>query len=250
MAAKNKKTAFTLVELLIAIVIIAILSSTSLLAYSYFMNTVKLNADKSNINTLNSATKIYRLSYSGAGAHNDVFYGITKDEDKIQKLINEGCLSSKADPQQKDVLFKWLVPEQVWILLYGKIPTLSTPSGIFSKDFPFLVETMRQAGYGRTWGDYRWTDLHLELDGWKKAINHMFYKPEGSLLRIAPEAGYSLFVKDTNGNIRELKASFGWDLIYKDLDQKWYYHNFDSNNEIDITTLKIKITGGTEWLDL
>ncbi|MDD2217981.1 MAG: hypothetical protein PHX63_06075 [Eubacteriales bacterium] len=94
--------------------------------------------------------------------------------------------------------------------------------------------------YGRTWGDYRYTDIGLDLEDWENPVLHIYFKPTGNILRISPEEGYKLVVIDSFGMIRTLSYSLNWDLIYNASDGKWYYHSISENNIIDINTLDIQ----------
>jgi len=93
--------------------------------------------------------------------------------------------------------------------------------------------------YGRNWGEYSYTDLGLDPDDWKDPILNIYFKPGGSNLRIRPEEGYSFIVIDAYGTERILKSSYNWDLIYSDVNKKWYYHTIADGNEIDISTLVV-----------
>jgi Flp pilus assembly pilin Flp len=91
--------------------------------------------------------------------------------------------------------------------------------------------------YGRTWGEYAYTDLGLNPEDWENPIEHIYYKPGGANLSIRPEDGYSFIVNGTDGSEKVLKASYSWNLTYNDTNKKWYYHKISPENEIDINTL-------------
>jgi hypothetical protein len=96
--------------------------------------------------------------------------------------------------------------------------------------------------YGRTWGDYRYTDLGLDPADWSKPINHIYYRPSGEDLLITPEQGYTIVVNDLNGNEKNLHSSLNWNLVYSEKDGQWYYHSIKEENKIDISALKGVVT--------
>lgn len=101
-----------------------------------------------------------------------------------------------------------------------------------------IIEKFEISGkYGRTWGDYAFTDLGLDPADWKNPIDHIFYKPGGANLSISPENGYSFIVNGIDGSKKVLNASYNWNLTYNDANKKWYYHKIAPENEIDIKTL-------------
>jgi len=101
-----------------------------------------------------------------------------------------------------------------------------------------IIEKYSISGrYGRTWGDYAYTDLGLSPEDWKNPIEHIYYKPGGANLSIRPEDGYSFIVNGTDGSKKTLPASYNWNLTYNDANKKWYYHTIKPENEIDINTL-------------
>ncbi|NLV82785.1 MAG: prepilin-type N-terminal cleavage/methylation domain-containing protein [Synergistaceae bacterium] len=247
MAIKGKKPAFTLIEMIIAIIIIAILSSILFLAYSYFIDKARANADQASVHTLNVATRTYSLSCLDSINNGDIFSDVTGDPDdtkKIDALVKANCLLIKIQPQQKGAKFQWLKDKQLWSLkLHADEPPLTPLGSTFQEISTAMIEKMIQrlidkGSYGSTWGDKRWTDIGLIADDWKNnPINHISYSPNGGTLRITPENGYSLFIDDTNGNTRELKGSSNWSLIYNDPDKKWYYHSVSPANEVLISTI-------------
>jgi pilus assembly protein Flp/PilA len=101
-----------------------------------------------------------------------------------------------------------------------------------------IIEKFKTSGkYGRTWGEYAFTDLGLNPDDWKNPIEHIYYKPGGANLSISPEKGYSFLVNGMDGSKKVLNESYNWNLTYNDANKKWYYHKISPENEIDIKTL-------------
>ncbi len=235
------KKGFGVVELLIAIVIIAVLSSLYFLSFSGSLDKVKLKSDEASLVILNSATKFYKESYPHQNS--DIFCGIDCDNDRLQMLVNKNCLSSKADPQQPDAKFAWSVPDQLWVLnLSVTEPALSPLGNTFGEISPEMINLImdyyaRNGRYLPTWGDRRYTEIGLDPSDWNKPINHIVYTPQGSILKVEPEDGYSFFFELTSGEFKELTGKSNWTLIYNDLDKKWYHHSIKPENEVNIETI-------------
>ena len=117
-------------------------------------------------------------------------------------------------------------------------PLGSTFEEITANMIALIKQKFQNSGsYGRTWGNYAYTDLGLDPDDWDKAVDHIIYKPSGSSLRIRPEDGYSFTFTTADGTTKTITSSYHWDLIYSETTQKGYYHSVSANNEIDINTL-------------
>ena len=238
----NKHRGFTLVELIVVIAILAILAGILVPSILGFIESARLTADKSAVKVLNTVTPLFRHFVETA----DPFEDNNNDSDTLmQKLVDDRYILEAAAPQTKNAQFAWDFSKQVWLLFIDDAPVALSPLGssfeeVSSGMISMILKKLESTGYyGRTWGDYRYTDIGLDPDDWKKPIQHVFYKPVGSSLRICPENGYVFIVMDVFGAERKIYASYNWDLIYSDLDKKWYYHSIATENEIDITTLQI-----------
>lgn len=241
---KHKDSGFTLVEILVVIIIISILSVTISFAYSHVIEKAKSNADESSVHTLNVATGVYKFSSLNSADTADVFAGIATDAQRIQALIDSNSLLSKVTPQQKNAQFCWLIPDQLWSLkLQSDEPPLTPLGSTFQEISTAMIDLIIQrfeetGGYGRTWGDHRYTDIGLNPDDWKGSpINHISYVPSGGTLRIDVEDGYSLFIDDINGVKRELTGTSNWSLIYNNANTSWYFHSIKPENKVLIETI-------------
>jgi len=240
----KSKSGFTLIELIIVISILSILALILIPSISNYINESKNAVDKTTIRYLNNMTTLYSISIETVSE--DVFDGINTDEQRLNTLINEGYISSNTEPQNNENEFIWLVDNQIWVLssddeIIPLTPLGSTFGEISLEMIDLLNQRVQNYGnYGRTWGDFAYTDLGLNPADWINPVNHVYYKPGGSKIAIRPEEGYNFYVKNINGTQLTLTNRSNWNLVYSNLDQKWYYHSISANNEIDISTLQIK----------
>lgn len=238
-----KQKGLTLVELIVVIAIIAILTAIAIPKVFGFIDNAKSAVDKGNLRTLNNATSLYRLDNSIF--QDDTFSGISIDEERMQILVNHEYLDEIIQPKQKNTSFKWEVTDQLWRLYVdGEIISLSPLGDTFPEISSGMIELLQtnlneSGSYGRTWGDYKYTDIGLDPADWNNPINHIYYTPKGSNIQISPEAGYSLVVDDLYGNTKVLPYSYNWNIIYNDVDTSWYYHTIDEANKLNIQTLEV-----------
>ncbi|MDD2592240.1 MAG: prepilin-type N-terminal cleavage/methylation domain-containing protein [Erysipelotrichaceae bacterium] len=237
------KKGFTLIELVVVIAIISLISAVSIISVAGYIEESQLTVDRTTVKTLNTVSRLYGIKNDTLKS--DIFMGYETNEQRLQQLVNDGLLNNVIVPKHKDSEFSWLINEQLWVLINDGVMTPLTSLGstfdeisvaIISKINDYYLDNNH---YGRTWGDYRYTDIGLEPDEWNIPISHVHYKPSGRLLRISPEDGYHFEVDNENGVTRILTSDSNWDLIYNVEDNNWYYHSISEDNIIDISSLKI-----------
>jgi len=239
----KKNEGFTLIELIIVITILGILVMIAVPRFFSIIEKSKIATDKANLRILNTATIYYGLTKTIT--NEDIFDGITSDEERMQILVDENHLNRIIEPKQKNASFKWDVQNQIWRLYINNEPVPLSPLGntfqeISTGMISLLQNRFSSIGtYGRTWGDYRYTDIGLDPADWQEPINHVYYRPSGPDLLISPEEGYSFTVEDYQGNTRILPASYKWNIIYNDESKNWYYHLKNEDNILNIDTLKV-----------
>ncbi len=240
---RKMKRGFGISELLIVLVVIGILSSAYLLSFADVTDNVKSKADEANLRTLNSATKIFKELYPSRNY--DIFYGTYSNSARMQLLVESDCLVSKSAPEQKNATFIWSIPKQEWILVLSKAePPLSPLGSSFEEISSEMIDLITQfyidhGSYPRNWGEFKYSDIGLTSSDWDEPIDHIYYAPAGSLIRIRPEEGYSFTFEFGSGASGELEGDSNWDLIYNDKDKKWYFHSIEPANEIKIETLSV-----------
>lgn len=238
----RKTHGFTILELIIVIAAIAILAAIAVPSLIVVIDKSKIAADTANVKVLNNATAVYRAQNDITG---DVFAGIGSDAGCIQVLIDAKLLSETPVPKEEDAAFKWDAGSQLWRLYVGGEAAPLTALGstfteISSAMIQLEADRKTQTGsYGRSWGDYAYTDLGLVPSDWQMPVGHILYKPGGSRVMVAPETGYTFIVQSLSGTEKKLPASYNWNLVYDCASSIWYYHRIESGNEVDIETLQV-----------
>ena len=233
---------FTLVELIAVVAVLTILAGILIPSIVGFVERARLAADQATVRVLNSLTALFRQSVKDHDPFGDT--SIHSDE-LMQDLVADGYLVEAAAPQTKSSFFGWDFNKQVWLLFVDDTPIALSPLGssfeeISTGMIELILKRLNSTGkYGRNWGEYSYTDIGLDPNDWKEPIQHIYFKPGGSNLRIRPEDGYMVVVEDVFGVQRKLYTTYKWDLVYSDLDKKWYYHSISKENEIDIDSLQV-----------
>jgi type II secretory pathway pseudopilin PulG len=92
--------------------------------------------------------------------------------------------------------------------------------------------------YPRTGTKTRYTDIGLDPNEWKDAINGIVYTPQGDRLAISLGSGYTFAVTSVNG--KQLTGSGNQKIIYSMGTDHWYYSSLKKGNEVSISTLQVK----------
>lgn len=237
----NKK-GLSIVEVLAVIAILGILSTIAIVAVGNLIENSRRRADEATITSLNAAVSLYRLSHLDEQV---IFDDLTKEE-VINLLVEEQYLTSAPKLQSKESLILWYPEDGVFRLeLEGEIMPLSPYGDYIIEIAPKIIEDIQDkydstGTYGRTWGDYRYTDIGLDPDDWEYPILHLTYVPSGSTLRINIEYGYEAVFEKSTGEIYALPGTRNYAIIYNLLDEKWYYHIISEDHIIDFNTIEIR----------
>ncbi len=238
------KKAFTLIEIIVTLAILAILASLIAPNLSHFGEASRIAVDKANLRTLNASTRVYRLNES---IHTqDVFQGLTTDEQRMFLLIESGCIAAVITPQQSEASFIWNIDQQQWLLDHQNAEAPLSPLGsTLSEISSAMIDLIQQrydtfGSYGRTWGDFAFTDIGLDPLDWQDPVGNIYYRPVGGQMRIRPEEGYRFVVNDINGNQRVLTYALNWSLVYDMQQSAWFFHSISENNRLDMTSFEIQ----------
>lgn len=239
----RKKNGVTITELIAVIVILAIITAIAIPLVGGLIENTRIAADRATVGVLNNVTTLYSMTRQSTDR--DIFSGFTTDEQRLEELVSEGFLSGEIQPQHDEGAFIWSTEDQLWFLYNGdELIPLSPLGSTFEEITTGFIDLMHQqfvdtGSYGRTWGDYAYTDIGLEPEDWAEPIVHVYFKPVGSRLQIRPEDGYVFLVEDMDGDVIQVTYRSNFNLIYNDIDGLWYFRYIDEANLVDITMLEI-----------
>ena len=239
----NKK-AVTLIELLAVTVILGIIALVSFVLIGNLLESTRLKADQQTIENVNYAISNYDVDHPDDPLSER---GLTVDE-ILTLIVDEGYLSQQPILQSKNSEFIWDTDLKVVKVYINDVALTLSPYGdTFDEIAPEIINDIKEkvlttGSYGRTWGDYRYTDIGLDPEDWDTYVLHILYKPSGSTLRLDIEPGYQFVFETISGSTVVIRSNFNWSIIYNDLDEKWYYHSIDPLKEIDIDTLIVELT--------
>ena len=240
----NKNSGLTLIELIAVLVIMGIIASIATFYISNSISNARLEADQLSVIAINEAVSYYNINNYQAPINE---LELT-DEEIIQLLVEDGFLSNIVIAQSNNASIAWDDEISSFHLVIDNIEVPLSPYGdTFEEIAPQIISDIQQkfeddGVYGRSWGDYRYTDVGLDPADWDHPILHITYTPSGSSLKIEPEDGYEFIVDSLDGDPVVIKSVYNWNVIYNDLDGLWYYHSIDESNLINIDTLIVQQT--------
>lgn len=92
--------------------------------------------------------------------------------------------------------------------------------------------------YPRTGAKNRYTDIGLDPNEWKDAINGIIYTPQGDRVSINPGTGYTFSVTKVNG--KQVTVSGTGKIVYSMETDQWYSSSIKKGNEVNISSLQVK----------
>lgn len=113
MTGRSDPAGFTLLELVIAIVIISALAVIAVPRIGQILEGSKIKADLMSVSALNRATGYYGTNRPAPGG--DIFGGTGPDEARIALLVAEGFLEKPVEAQKSGTEFNWHIPTQRWL---------------------------------------------------------------------------------------------------------------------------------------
>ena len=115
-----KKGGFTLIELIVGMIIIAVLSAILYPAFSGYIDRAQAAVDVSNLRTLNVATTVYEKESPSPSPFE--ITGNSADA-LMQVLIDSKLLDRKLESPRKDFWYQWDFDGKIWVAAAGSILT-------------------------------------------------------------------------------------------------------------------------------
>lgn len=159
MRSKSYRNAFTFIELIIVIAVLAILASVSIPVFSGMIERSRLSADQASVNNLNRITSIYRMGISSNDPFDDPGSASVY---LMEQLVASGYLNETYVAQTKDAEIKCFADLGRWHLTFNdSFYRISVSDGVKFDTSGGLA--------GRIWGSYsgdsRDIVIPAQLDG-------------------------------------------------------------------------------------
>ena len=144
---RQNKSAFTLIELIVVLVILGIILAITVPAVTSYIDDAKDVTDDINISVLNKSTQAYKVYlYNELGkVPTDAFYDLTTDEARQQRLLDRSLLDEIL-VSTRGATYTWDIASQKW--------TKNGQSGGGSGDTGGMDLTILRDIYGKTEADF------------------------------------------------------------------------------------------------
>jgi prepilin-type N-terminal cleavage/methylation domain-containing protein len=93
--------------------------------------------------------------------------------------------------------------------------------------------------YPRTGAKTKYTDIGLDPNEWKDAINGVIYTPQGDRILAKPGEGYTFSVTSVGGKQLTVSGTSS-KIVYSMETDQWYSSSIKKGNEVNISTLQVK----------
>jgi prepilin-type N-terminal cleavage/methylation domain-containing protein len=110
----NDHHGHTLLELIIAVVVLVVLIMVAIPLYQDTIDTAKMTADEASLVILNKATQELKLRQGGEAQSKDIFTMYEDCGEALNYLVQEGFLQSAPKPTGTGRCFSWNRAEQKW----------------------------------------------------------------------------------------------------------------------------------------
>jgi prepilin-type N-terminal cleavage/methylation domain-containing protein len=247
---RNDQQGFTMIELLIVIIVIAILAAIAIPTYLGQRQKAKDAAVKEAVHSLQVGVQSYAVD------HNDTYpasgdLAVLKG-DYVDAWphdpYNGGGMAYASSPKAGSYAYTsdgtsyavigWLSNGSF------EVPGGPAVASVFQVKTDALVQLLLQyyaknGRWPRSWAPYCYTDLGLDPADYASSLEGVFYKIGGSKVSVRPDAGYKMTVTDATGKTRVMTNNLSWDIVYDATSGQWYFHTIDPANQVDMSTMSI-----------
>jgi prepilin-type N-terminal cleavage/methylation domain-containing protein len=273
--AKNNR-GFTLIELMMVVTIVGVLASIAIPSYLNYIQkarSAQCHVDRGEVQNIiiqyyndHSDTELQSLQqlvdegylHSGSNCPLGGEYVLIPGElvgtqypvvacslHYLPKLISEPTPEPTPEPIPGPIPIPVPAPEPTPVPTPKPTPKPLTSLGSsfeeITQSMMDLIEKYYQENgkYPRTGAKNKYTDVGLDPNEWKDAINGIIYTPQGNRILIEPGEGYTFSVTSEKGKEIVVSGEKNTSLKYSVEAKQWYYNNIKKGNEVDISTLRV-----------
>jgi prepilin-type N-terminal cleavage/methylation domain-containing protein len=247
---RKDQQGFTMIELLIVVIVIAILAAIAIPTYLGQRQKAKDAAVKEAVHSLQVGVQTYAVDHGDAyPASGDL--AVLKDgyvDAWPHDPYRGGTMAYASSPTAGSYAYTSTGTsyEVIGWLSNGsfEVPGGRAAASVFQVKTDYLIqlELAYYAKYGRwprSWAPYCYTDLGLNPSDYASSLEGVFYKVGGSKVSVRPDVGYQMTVTDATGKARVMTNNLSWDIVYDATSGKWYFHTITPSNEVDMSTMSI-----------